>query len=369
MDNNRSTYVRKAIHVMRHEGPLSLAARTVSFVHRRVRSKRAKARDTAVHADDDGTLYAFYDLDAHPISFDMGWFVMAAELRRRELGLRNLHVIVVPMVSAADRPVPANYDAVVDLQSRMWRLHNVVVPFAAMAPSSTGYSICSSREQAARIRHAAAHSFPQQPAPLHIEYTRAVNNGLAGHFAEAGYRATVQGLRYVRQWMDDHVGSRRMVVVTLRQYKVDVGRNSDPEQWLKFARSLDPEKYAIVFVPDTDHAFDKDEGWFREFPTFDCACWNMGLRMALYESAFLNLTVNTGVATLCMLNPACRYLFLKVTAPEHELASNEFIEAQGFPLFGSPRFATAFQKWVWEADTFEVIEREFKNMVSKIEAE
>ncbi|MCH8807515.1 MAG: hypothetical protein IH986_15720 [Planctomycetes bacterium] len=39
----------------------------------------------------EGTLFAFYDLNAYPISFDICWFLVWADLERQRRGLRKLH--------------------------------------------------------------------------------------------------------------------------------------------------------------------------------------------------------------------------------------------------------------------------------------
>lgn len=317
----------------------------------------------------DDTLFAFYDLDLHPISYDVSIFVLCADLEREHRGLARLHVVFVPMTDPRTRPVPANYEAVVDLPSRMFRFENICLPFATMMPAAAGFTVCIDRTHGALMRRLAPHRFPSDGAsPAHVEYSRAIFRHLEDRRGEYGFRASKQAMRYARQWLDQHVGDRKPIVITLRQYQVDPGRNSDPASWTAFARSLAGTEYCPVFVPDTDHAFDGSENWYREFPVFEAACWNVGMRMAVYELAYLNLFVNTGPAAICYLGSSCRYLFFKVHTPGIDLASIEFIEQQGYRRGETPPHATAFQKWVWEPDTFDVITREFEAICHRIES-
>lgn len=316
----------------------------------------------------DDTLFAFYDLDIHPISFDIGWFVVCADLEREKRGLERLHVVFVPMADPFNRPMPPGYDAIVDLRSRFYRFENIVIPFAMMLPSASGYTVCDTREQAALYRRIAPHRFPADgERPSHPEYSQAIMRDLPKGRKEWGFRAHPQALRYVRQWLATNVGERKPIVITLRQYKVDAERNSDPESWTAFCRSLAGTEYCPVIVPDTDHAFDPSENWYREFPVFEAACWNIALRMAIYESAYLNLYVNTGPALLCYLGSVCRYVFFKVVFDGVHLASTAFLKQLGFERDTSPCYATPFQKWVWEPDTLEIIQREFRAMCARIE--
>ena len=89
--------------------------------------------------------------------------------------------------------------------------------------------------------------------------------------------------------------------------------------------------------------------------------------MALYERAYLNFIGTSGPLDLCVLNPVARYVFLKVLAPGTKLASLEALEGMGFKKDTTPPFATQFQKWVWKDDTRDVIEAEFREMVTRIE--
>ena len=43
-----------------------------------------------------GMLYAFYDLQVEPVSFDFLWFLTGADLARQRAGLDHIHVVVVP---------------------------------------------------------------------------------------------------------------------------------------------------------------------------------------------------------------------------------------------------------------------------------
>ena len=89
--------------------------------------------------------------------------------------------------------------------------------------------------------------------------------------------------------------------------------------------------------------------------------------MAIYELAYVNMFVNTGPGSLCILNRRCRYLFFKVMA-QSRLATEEALQRLGFAINTSPPFATPFQKWVWETDDCNILRREFDAMVSRIEA-
>jgi hypothetical protein len=71
------------------------------------------------------TLAAYCDLEIYPISYDICWFLVWADLERERRGLKRLHVIFIPIDDHESRQYPPGYDAVVDLTSRNFRFQNI----------------------------------------------------------------------------------------------------------------------------------------------------------------------------------------------------------------------------------------------------
>jgi hypothetical protein len=318
-------------------------------------------------------LHVFYDLDLYPISYDVGYFIIWADLERRRRELAQLHMVFVPVHDEEVRKFPAGYSEIVDQQSRQWRFRNIVMPITALLRSSQGITVCSSRAQADAIILSTKNHFPerqllaQRQPGLSAMYRDIVSTLTLGS-DYAGLQSTTQGLRYIDNWISQYAHGRRLIVITLRQYRVDPQRNNDLDAWISFARELDSTIYAPVFVPDTDHAYDDSRARLTDFLILDAAAWSLEIRMALYQRAYLNMTVNTGPATLCVLSSACRYLMFKITVPDVHLASERVLLEYGFQPGQDPPFTTPFQKWVWEPDQLPVIRREFDAMCRVIEA-
>src|SRR5262249_28474084 len=88
---------------------------------RRLRSARADLARA-------GVLYAFYDLQVVPITYDAAWFAVSADRARRRQGLDHVHFVIVPGKLDGMREERASYEAAVTRDMRVWRLHNVVIP-------------------------------------------------------------------------------------------------------------------------------------------------------------------------------------------------------------------------------------------------
>jgi hypothetical protein len=333
--------------------------------------RRRRAQGGVLESADD-TLYAFFDLQVSPLTYDAAWFAAGADFARRRRRLSCIHFVVVPGTKDGFREERAAYESVVDVEARRWRLHNLVVPIFSLVPSCAGYSLLPSRGAAWAVRaDAGSRVYPFAYEPLlpighhPLELLEAARN----REREIGVlRSSVQGLRYVQRWAAQRLEGRRVITITLRDYEFMRARNSNVEEWAEFARRLDPASYLPVFVLDTERTLDATPAPLTGFTIFREASWNVGLRMALYESAFLNLGVNNGPILMCALNARTRFLVFKMVTPSVPQATEAFLRQLGFEIGEQLPFTSPYQRLVWEDDTLPVIEREFVALVERIDA-
>lgn len=316
------------------------------------------------------TLYFFYDLDVFPITFDAADFLVLAEIERRKRGLDKLYIVIVPGRRDGLRDEGGDYDKIVDRSTRLWRLDNLVIPLFALLPSCSGYSICRNRRQATLLRIMAGENvFPPTywPAFPYCLFRRPILEAARqGLTILPMFRSPDQSLEYVRRWLAERVGEKKAVTITLRQYGIDPLRNSNIAAWAAFAGRLNPEEFVPIFVLDTEMAMDQEPEAIRDFLVFREGPWNMALRSALYELAYLNLAIVHGPTELLWYNARCRYVIF-FPPPDSRQTQTEFVAANGFIHGESLPFATPFQKWVWETDELETIAREFERMCCMIE--
>jgi hypothetical protein len=260
----------------------------------------------------------------------------------------------------------------VDRPARRWRMAQILVPMLQFLPTISGMTICHNRASATFLRvlhgrHVYPPSYwPRLPVahkPRHV--LDRVRNGQA---VALPLRAAPHAKRYIKQWQTaNFLGARKLIVITLRSYHYMPDRNSNIDAWARFAGKLEAREFAVVFVPDTETAMDPVPAVLSEFHVMTEAAWNLGVRMALYESAYLNLMVNNGPHGLCMFNERCRYVMFKILTESAPQTTREYMTFLGFEIGKSPPFSTRFQHWVWEDDSLPVIEREFDAMRMAIE--
>ncbi len=327
----------------------------------------------AVPRTPSDTLYAFYDLGVAPITFDFLWYLSGAEIMRRRRGLSRIHVVIVPGPVKGLRKERADYDHVIDAAARRARIDDILVPACRLLPSVAGVTVATSREQAAALcTGAEGRVFPTDYLPGAPMFSGApFCLAAAREGEEVGVlQATASDLRVVEEWLAVHCRrGGRVVTITLRAYGYMPARDSNLAAWIAFARRLDPARFSVVFVPDTYQARGTLPPELAGMTVYTNAALDVGLRMALYERAYLNLGINSGPMGLCWLNRRTRYITFKQLTPGVPQATPEYIASHGFELGYSLPFAHEGQRWVWENDELPVVEREFSDMVRRIEKE
>ena len=317
----------------------------------------------ALGRNDGTTLYFFYDLETCSITYDAATYLALAELERRRRGLESIHVVIVP--GRRLEREPESYDRVVGPEARHARILNIVIPVLGLLPSCRGYTFCGSRKEAAAVHLVFARNvFPQgyRPGfPVNPEGKELRWRAAKGEKVFPLLQASQTDRQAISEFLGARARGRRVVVITLREYGYMAARNSNLDSWLAFADGLDAARYAVVFVRDSGRAMEPLlPGGSRHF-VCESASMNVGLRMALYEMAYLNMAIMHGPMELCWYNESCRYLlFLRVgSAPQTE---PEVLRRNAFDIGQSLPFARDHQRWIWEPDDLSTIRREFDAM-------
>lgn len=320
-------------------------------------------------------LYAFYDFDVSPASFAFLMFLYLAEIERVRRGCKYLQPVLVPRSGNKLSLVLGNEQSgqIESDSADSWFVQNVLTSCCWLLSSCRQLTVCNSRKEASLIaRELAVNRFPEnydvsnpEEHYSHFKICEAVRRG-----PQVSLAAPAKAIEYIQTWKQARKIDQKIVTITLRETFADVERNSRIEEWVKFAANLDPQEYLPVFVRDTHAALGEDIPQLHEFIVFKEAPWNIALRMALYESAYLNLFVNNGPAALCSLNQRTRYLTFVYMSETQFACSKAFYESAGVEVGGQFPGATPFQREVWDGgDSYENLQKEFQAMCSLIEAE
>lgn len=297
-----------------------------------------------------------YDTNVLPISFDICWALAWADLQTSRLGRNRFDVVIIMPCLLFRHSKPEDDPDYVSRHELIWRVHQILVPLAAMY-RATGALTTISSEDWPSARHKLTRC-GHVLAPTNL--TTIYRETLAGERPPSGFTAppgTIDAL----QDLAGHSFNDRVISITIRESRGGAARNSDLVEWTRFGEVIAGEGFLPVFVPDTDR-------WYvpTSLPglTLPMASLNMSARVALYESATLNMFVNSGPASICYLSPDFSYIMFKILAAGERLSSIEVLNELGFREGEGVPFASERQKWVWESDRFEVILREFRRMLA-----
>lgn len=327
----------------------------------------AKLRIRNSKFEDEDVLYCIYDLDICDITFSAAINLVDFEMETRKRNKKGFIFVVVP--SSLDTFLNwKEYDSVIDKNSKLWRFQNIVLPLTFLSPYCLGVNVLPRRTDVIKIAKS-HYVYPRLYDGINLRkadlkdllYRKWDKPGLF-----EGLKANAQGLKYVKDWLHSKGLHSSVVTITLRDSPFDAGRNSDNKAWSEFTRYLFANGYDPVIIPDTDNAF-SEKLIFGDVPFFKECAWNMGLRMALYETAYLNFFVANGCIVLALFNPACSYIAMD-QLPRNSLMSSEeeykkMFESYGHTLGDSYKFASPRQRLCFKPDTYENIRTEFERFV------
>ena len=308
----------------------------------------------------DDILYAFYDLSVNNMTFDAAIFAVRAELERQRRGLAALHFVIVPTqtVHGGNPGDQYRYGSAAHVN---WRLHYIVSPLFRLIEATAGVSILAVRSEVADQLASVRQIFPTGYAPDRPEKEYKLKDLSRERLPDLDLLmlcAKRPAIQATTRMLSAQVAGRRIVTITLREYGFQERRNSDLAAWSRFAEWLDADRYAVVVVRDTSHAFEPFDADLPGLATairFDVAAIDLNHRMALYEIAFANLGVSSGPMALCYLSKV-PYINLKIlcdgywnTSLEYQEDFNGISEGENF------EFAMPWQILCWGEDNFENI--------------
>ena len=320
---------------------------------------------TKAKLEDDDVLYCIYDLEICDLTFVAAIHLIDFEMQARKRNKKGFIFVVVP--SSLDPSLEwEEYNKAIDQNSKLWRFQNLVLPLTFLSPYCQGTYVLPRRADA--ITLATTHDvYPDRYDGINLR-TVDLSELLLSKWDKPGLfeglKANTQGLKYVKDWLHAKGLHSSVVTITLRDSPFDTVRNSNNEAWSEFTHYLLANGYDPVIIPDTDNAFSEKLS-FGDVPFFNECAWNMGLRMALYESAYLNFFVSNGCIVLALFNPDCSYIALDQLPKGINNSEDEYkkmYESYGRTL-GDHQFSNQRQRLCFKPDTYENIRTEFDRFV------
>ncbi len=337
---------------------------------------KRKLSDKKFHRKD--ALYAFYDLEVMSASFDIIPFLILAEKVRLSRGLESLHVIIVPgSKQGFAKGYFEYYQRMTPDKEKIrfayleWRVRNILVPCCWLMPSCQQMTVCTSRKEAGEIESLLAeHIFPDRylvDVPVNPNKNIFQMGVTPDNPTIPSLSATRTACDFVSEWIDKNCRGKKVVTITLREASYEIDRNSNIQDWVKFARSLDRDIYVPVIIRDTEKAFQPVPEEMAGLTIFYEASWNLEIRAALYQLSYLNLFSSGGPMSLAWFNNKCRCLIFKLITETVYITTEKNLNYVGLTVGEQPLYFSKLQKIVWNDDTYDIIKKEFDEMCVEIE--
>lgn len=330
-----------------------------------------------LNKDDIGnTLFAVYDLQVSPATYDIISFLYSSEIERQKRNCKLIHLIVISGDEGGFRKGDldnynkySNGSSAIALSHMEGRLHNITIPCYQLLPSIVNISYYGSRTECMYfINNIVKNKYPKK----YSFFSPNSGYGFKDIFTDkninkynVGFAVPEYAINYVQTWLKYRTEGKKVISITLREGSYEVKRNSMVSDWIKFANNIMEKGYFVVIIRDTEKSPYPLEEDFHGISVFPEASVHLPIRMALYELSFLNLAVNGGPPMYCVCNQKIPYILFKLITGEGA-TTEEYFRYMGVEPGTQPSICGPNQKWVWKDDTYEVIMEEFLEMIRKI---
>ena len=244
-------------------------------------------------SNDDRLLF-IYDTRLNPITFDFLNYLYYANWLRKESGAISVDILLISEKNMTGRH-EASYILAIGTDNIKWRVFNLLIPLARLF-SSVGRIYVVESNQVSEVIKNYRNIHPKEYTYVSPK-SAAIRLDLPSLSFIPSLSISVTAREIVAAYYPK-ADDRRIITITLRTYDYIPARNSDVKSWVDFAGELDSTKYRIIFVPDASKHGVAMLEQIDGFEIFDSACWNIELRAALYQLAWINMGVASGPLTI-----------------------------------------------------------------------
>jgi hypothetical protein len=299
-------------------------------------------------------LTVIYDLRIAPLTYDVANFLADCELERQDRKLSFINVLLVP---EDERRIKKGQNE--NKKQLELRIQGIFFPLTNQFNCPVYLKHCATRKEARAIWNTSINRYPSEHDFLSPTMNYLYSNLL--HRVNLGQSLNVLKtpddvyVSIVDNWaLSNNIDLKKLITISLRESSIQHGRNSNISEWIKFAKSMRDNGYEIVFIRVTEKAF-SDEGLINVFLTFPLACFDLGVRRALYTKCFVNLMVNNGVAALTFLDSNIRYIIFRMVNELYGYTTAAYLKSIGLDVGNNYVGSMPWQQICWEDDDSHVV--------------
>jgi tetratricopeptide (TPR) repeat protein len=316
----------------------------------------------------DRRLLGVYDLSVAPTSYDFLSFLTIVEMKRRREDYDRFDVVFVPALGNGFWDKEAT-----SVDEKVWRVQNLLVPMCWLWPACASVSVLGTRGEAGRLlRRAGRDVYPDgyrldKPVLESFQLSHVIAARACGELLPR-WEAPRRARELIDGWLAPRAQGRRVVTITLREASYYQARNSNLALWIEFARQLDEEGYFVVFLRDTELAFEPVADAQGSFEIFPPASISLAMRAALYEASFALMMPSQGPLNLLFLHPECHGVICDLLNRGAANSTPTVLRSLGLEIGQQAPLLGATKRFVWEPTTVRNLRYAFDELVALIES-
>lgn len=278
---------------------------------------------------------AFLDLDSVAMTYNVFEFLELAEHELIFKGCSSAEIVVLTssrnFLSVYET---TEYAKTFGSASREWRLWNIIIPAISLYPYFKKISITKDRTKVSEYKRDVI-IFPENYHPSlikEIDVKKLYTHYLISPDKLRGITVPFAAKEQIGKFIEKYkLNQSKIVTVTIRAQQYDPARNTNLEAWNDLATWLDSHKFKLVVVPDADSLYSIPyERYANLSPLIKKEfCFNIQLRAALYETAFINFFVNNGPSILSTFNRKSSYVIMNFLSEGSVVTNKDQLKALG----------------------------------------
>ncbi len=304
----------------------------------------------------------FYDLNVNPVTFDFAHHLVQAEEFRREKNLKKIDIFIVK----SNYKIPARMinfavkNSEFEVENRAYEIIFSLTKLLNTVDNRLliNKNFIKKNNLISKYKHVFPNGYSySNPVPCKKGMSKTNSKYFYPMFAPSP-----RNLEIIKKYLNGI--KKKIITISIRNSFYIKSRNSNLKEWLKFAKYL-KKKYEVIIIPDGLNYSLSDKKKFKNFIVADYVVWNLSLRTALYQKAFVNCSIISGPAEICsMYNQNSKSLIFldEKSYPKKylKMCKEEWGESEIQPWMSKNH------KYVYKSDNFENLKKEFEIFVKKI---
>ena len=313
----------------------------------------------------NSSLLFVYDLELNPLTFNFGQHFANATIYSKIKSLKKIDLLIIK--SSSSNPIKTNkLKLFISENEAENRIYEIIISNFRLGQKSNNLYLSSNNDNnIKKILNNYKYVYPEGYSFLKPISCPNKLPDVDQKIFFPMYKANLRSKEIINKYLEN-LDKKKIITFTFRDLKHMENRNSQYDEWIKFSQYLIKKNYIVFLIPDPINYNSKFFDKFVDCRIAEIVLWNINLRTALYEAAFLNCSVSSGIfeMTSCYNQNANSMMFIDFDSYE-----KEYIELGkkkwGYKDTINQKWMSNNQNYIYKKDTFENMRDAFNNFLDK----